>query len=134
MPVSKFHIPGLILGGSIEPRTINTVTSQIDLLPTVVSLAGVSAWTASLGQDLSDVTQPPANRAMMQFGANFAWLQGHDVAIVTPAEDFTGQLDKQQHRFQADVTAREPLLEVATAHALLPSLLYQQQAYFVPQE
>ncbi|KFZ28794.1 sulfatase [Pseudidiomarina atlantica] len=134
VPVSKFHIPGLILGGSIEPRTINTVTSQIDLLPTVVSLAGVSAWTASLGQDLSDVTQPPANRAMMQFGANFAWLQGHDLAIVTPAEDFTGQLDKQQHRFQADVTAREPLLEVATAHALLPSLLYQQQAYFVPQE
>lgn len=132
VPVSKFRIPGLILGGSIEPRTISAVTSQIDLLPTVVSLAGVSAWTASLGQDLSDASQPPADRAMMQFGSNFAWLQGNDMAIVTPNDDFTGVLDPQQQRFQADASVQSKLLDSATAHAILPSLLYQQQAYHVP--
>ncbi len=77
VPVSKFHIPGLILGSDIKPRTISAISSQIDLAPTLLSLAGISAYLPMVGQDLSQPDVQPANRAMMQFGDNYGWLEQH---------------------------------------------------------
>ena len=133
VPINKFRIPGLILGGSIQPREIDSIASQIDLLPTVISLAGISAWTPAIGQDLSAKDVPPANRAMMQFGNNYAWMTNEGVAILTPGEDMTGHYDVQKNRFVADDKTNSQLHEEALAHALLPSWLYQNRAYFVPE-
>lgn len=133
VPIKKFQIPGLILGGSVEPRTIDAVTSQIDLLPTIISLAGVSAWTPAIGQDLSQQNASPANRAMMQFGNNYAWLSGNNVTLLTPGKAFTGRYDVINKQLIIDEnpdTTPEPNV---LAHALLPSWLYQHRAYFVPE-
>ncbi len=132
VPINKFHIPGLIVGGGIERREILEITSQIDLLPTVISLAGVSAWTASIGQDLSQKDTVPANRAMMQFGDNYAWLTEQSVIILTPGDDVSGYYDVTSKTFIEDSHDRSADYKTALAHALLPSVLYQQQAYFVP--
>ena len=134
VPINKFHIPGLILGGSIEPKEIDSIASQIDLLPTVISLAGVSAQTPAIGQDLSAEDVPPANRAMMQFGNNYAWMTREGVAILTRGDDMTGLYDVKKSRFVADDKTNSQLREEALAHALLPSWLYQNQAYYVPED
>lgn len=133
VPIQKFHIPGLILGGSIQPKEINEITSQIDLMPTVISLAGISAWTPAIGQDISNDTVPPANRAMMQFGNNYAWMTPQGVAILTPGEDRTGRYNFDERKFVTDQNINQRLRTEALAHALLPSWLYQHRAYFVPE-
>lgn len=136
IPIDKFHIPGVILGADISPRKITSVASQIDLAPTLLSLAGVSAYLPTLGQDLSRNDIPPANRAMMQFGDNFGWLEGNQFTVLTT--------DQEAHRFvyeqaQTQLTPTSvPLspqqLERIQAHAMAPSVLYEKQFYYVPEK
>ncbi|RWU11622.1 LTA synthase family protein [Pseudidiomarina gelatinasegens] len=134
VPIQKFHIPGLILGGDISPRVIDTVTSQIDLTPTLLSLAGVSAYVPTLGQDLSNPETPPANRAMMQFGDSYGWLQGNQLTVLTTdgkQHQFTYQRDSKEllpsHQSLADKQIKR-----IQAFAMAPSVLYQSHAYYVP--
>ncbi|MBP58006.1 MULTISPECIES: LTA synthase family protein [Idiomarina] len=134
VPINKFHIPGLILGGSIEPRKIDSIVSQIDLLPTVISLAGVSSWTPSIGQDLSAQNVPFTNRAMMQFGNNYAWMTNDAVIILTPSGSMAGYYDFHKNSFVRSSKVHDTLYNDALAHALLPSWLYQNLAYFVPED
>lgn len=44
-----FYAPGLL-----PPRRVSTVASQVDLLPTLLSLMGRPSWTQTLGKDLFD--------------------------------------------------------------------------------
>ena len=53
IPVERFHIPGLIMGGSITPGVFKPVASQIDLAPTLLSLIGVATEHPMIGHDLT---------------------------------------------------------------------------------
>ncbi|MEJ7806058.1 MAG: LTA synthase family protein, partial [Telluria sp.] len=66
VPINKFHIPGLILGADIQPKTITTLASQIDLGPTLLSLMGVSSTHPMIGRDLARESAAPG-RALLQF-------------------------------------------------------------------
>ncbi|HWR96933.1 MAG TPA: LTA synthase family protein [Candidatus Methanoperedens sp.] len=54
--LTHFHVPLLIWGPGLVPGGIrfDTVASEVDVLPTAASLAGVSAVNAGLGRDLLD--------------------------------------------------------------------------------
>ena len=140
VPVSKFHIPGLILGSDIKPRTISAISSQIDLAPTLLSLAGISAYLPMVGQDLSQPDVQPANRAMMQFGDNYGWLEQH----INGPRLTVLHVDKsvKQFRYQSSSQSLAPIegkpqpehIRKVQAFAMLPSILYQQRAYFVPRQ
>lgn len=41
VPINRFHIPALILGGAIKPETVHTQSSQLDLALTLISLLGL---------------------------------------------------------------------------------------------
>jgi phosphoglycerol transferase MdoB-like AlkP superfamily enzyme len=74
VPVDRFHIPGLILGGSIEPATFTPVASQIDLGPTLLSLIGVGGEHPMIGRDLTrPEMRASAGRAIMQFNGAQAY-------------------------------------------------------------
>ncbi|WP_404407400.1 LTA synthase family protein [Pseudidiomarina marina] len=134
IPLSKFHIPGIIVGAGISARTITAVASQIDLAPTLLSLAGVSAYLPTLGQDLSQIDVPPSNRAMMQFGDNFGWLEGDNFTIITTAgEHHQFRYDKANKKLISTTLPLEhQALERIQAHAMASSILYEQQIYYVP--
>ena len=75
VPVERFHIPGLVLGGAIEPAVIETVASQIDLAPTMLSLIGVAAEHPMIGHDLTlPRNANAAGRAIMQFNGAQAYM------------------------------------------------------------
>ncbi len=83
IPIERFHIPALILGGPIEPAVFTAVASQIDLGPTLLSLIGITAEHPMIGHDLTipEERQRPG-RAIMQYNATQAYMDGNRVAVM----------------------------------------------------
>lgn len=73
IPVEKFRIPGLILGADIKAEHWDVLASQIDLAPTLLSLAGVDSCHPMIGRDLSLARDLPG-RALLQFDDYFALM------------------------------------------------------------
>ena len=133
VPIERFHIPGLILGGGIEPQSWARVASQIDLLPTLLSLAGVSGVHPAPGIDLTrpDIDAIPG-RAVMQYGDTQAYRQDDRVVILRkdkPAEAFE-YVNRQLVKAKLD----QGTVEHARAFAAWPSIAYRQRLYRLPQE
>jgi len=129
VPVKRFHIPGLILGGSITPSVITTVASQIDLAPTLLSLIGVACEHPMIGRDLMQPKmQASAGRAIMQFNGSQAYMEGDQVAILQK------NLPVQQYLFRDGQLLRETdvdpeLAKRALAHSAWSSLAYEKSLY-----
>src|SRR5690606_5493559 len=86
VPIDNFHIPGVILGGAIKPRRDGRIVSQIDLPPTLLSLAGAATLTPMTAQDLKAPERLQPGRAMTQYANAFAWMQGDSVLILQPGQ------------------------------------------------
>jgi hypothetical protein len=81
----------------------------------------------------SDLTQRSPNRAIMQYGDTYGYLQGDKLLILQPkaaAKQFRYTLGNPVLQQQASVDA--PLAQVALAHALWPSWAYFNQRYTLP--
>lgn len=133
VPIKKFHIPGLILGADMKQQKITTITSQIDLGPTLLSLMGVTSEHPMIGRDLArDNTTP--GRALLQFDNYFAWLEDSAAVILRPGQSaLLGQYDAASGNLRLGKDAPTPAqVERAMAHVMLPSLLYREQRYRLP--
>lgn len=132
VPISNFHIPGLILGGGITPQRDDRIVSQIDLAPTLLSLIGIEDPTPMIGQDLSDPGHLVPGRALMQYDRNFALMRGKDVVILQPG--------KSPESFHYDLGADRltpaapmpDLAHAALAHALWGTEAYERGLYRLP--
>lgn len=134
VPVEKFHIPGLILGADITPKRIQPVASQIDLAPTLLSLMGLSIATPLIGRDFSrDDTSE--GRALMQFDQYFALLEGEELTILRPQQPAVKAryLAAQKKVVVSDEVVSERQKQRALAQVLLPSYLYREQKYRLPE-
>lgn len=138
VPIKNFHIPGLILGGSIKPQEIEMVTSQIDLPVTAISLMGLTTDHPMIGRDISQAPiSQDSGRAMMQFEQNYAWMEGNEVVILRPQkEPVYGTYDKTTKTFAennafSDMRKTE-LYQQALANVLLPATLYREKQYDLP--
>jgi phosphoglycerol transferase MdoB-like AlkP superfamily enzyme len=139
VPIEHFHIPGLILGADIQPKRIKSITSQIDLPVTVLSLMGVHAQHPMTGHDMSNVPDDYLGRAMMQYNANFAWMEqtkdSNKVVVLRegkpPAHAVYDVVTKHLNEAARPSDAKE-IEKRALANSLLPTLLYHQQLYRLP--
>lgn len=124
VPLKNFHIPALILGGKDVPVSRDSgLISQIDLPPTLLSLAGIDAEYPMIGFDL---TRERPQRAMMIFDRNFAFMRGNEVAILQPgkpAEGFTYDFSQKTLSL-----TREPVPEEFARDALA-AVLFGSYAY-----
>lgn len=134
VPVDRFHIPGLILGGSIPPAEFEPVASQIDLAPTLLSLIGISAEHPMIGHDLTrPEARRDAGRAIMQFSGIQAYMEGDHVAVLQkdlPVRQFKYQ---EGHLLNTDKNNRA-VVRRAIAHAAWSSLAYEKSLYRLPAE
>ncbi|MDO6825041.1 LTA synthase family protein [Marinobacter sp. 1_MG-2023] len=131
VPVKNFQIPGLILGADIESRRIKTVTSQIDLAPTLLSLMGIASDHPMIGRDLLSFPEEPG-RAIMQFNDYYAWMDDRfNVTVLRPGQEALAGVysrEKGSTEYLED-SPEKAATEKALAHALLPLMLYREQAY-----
>ena len=130
IPVEKFRIPGLILGADTKAGTIDTLTSQIDLAPTVLSMLGVSSCHPMIGRDLTlDSTSP--GRALIQFEQYFALKQPDGLTILKPDGTVVrGTYDEAKKALHlSDLPASRLQYEQALAQVQLPSYLYRETKY-----
>ncbi len=135
VPIEHFHIPGLIFGADIKPRTVKTVASQIDLPPTLLSLLGVDAVHPMIGRDLTREPEGLPGRAMMQYEQNYAWMEGPNVVVLRPDKPpVHGRYEPREKHLQTGLpdTPDEAMEQRALAHALLGSWLYRAQRYRLP--
>jgi len=133
VPIKKFHIPGLILGADVEPKRIASIASQIDLAPTLLSLLGVSSTHPMIGRDfVKDATTP--GRALIQFNDYFAYLEGSHATVLRPGQaPLAARYDAASGSFDPGSAAPSRAeVDRAMAHVMLPSLLYREQRYRVP--
>jgi phosphoglycerol transferase MdoB-like AlkP superfamily enzyme len=132
VPIERFHIPGLILGGAVKPAVFDPVASQIDLAPTLLAIIGVTSEHPMIGHDLTQATarQTPG-RAIMQFHATQAYMEGDRVAILQkdmPIRQYTlreGTLIRSQDS-SSELSTR------ALAHASWSSMAYEHSLYRLP--
>ncbi len=136
VPVRHFHIPGLILGKDIAARSYSAVSSQIDLLPTMLSLMGISSEHPAIGRDLSyDILQGinRPGRAIMQVAGTQAYMEDNKVVVL--------QKDKQPVEFiyQDEILKPSPeihteLVDKALAHANWSLIAYRKNLYHLPEQ
>ena len=132
IPIKNFHIPGLIMGGGINPKVISSITSQIDLPVTILSLAGIHAKHPMIGQDMSAIDQSYKGRAIMQYYDNFAWMEQDELFVLQPNQEiFYGKYDFINNKIIPN-DKNNINYDKQLAHALLPSILYSQKLYRLP--
>jgi phosphoglycerol transferase MdoB-like AlkP superfamily enzyme len=134
IPIERFHIPALILGGPIEPAVFTAVASQIDLGPTLLSLIGITAEHPMIGHDLTipEERQRPG-RAIMQYNATQAYMDGNRVAVMQkdlPVRQFV----YAEGRLMPTEDVDDALVEQALAHAAWSSLAYEKSLYRLPSD
>ena len=123
VPVKHFHIPAVIVGSNIAARQDNRLASQIDIAPTILSLAGLSGEYPMIGHDLTQVIPKHKQRAMMQYDKNFVYMTPDDQTFLQPEKN--ALIIRQNNNGLTDLA----LTKRAKAHALLGSYLYKNQLY-----
>ena len=137
VPVSKFHIPGVILGADVKPLRVDSLASQIDLAPTLLSLLGVDSDHPFPGRDLTrtlpefgNTTPSVRPRALMQFDQNFAWLEEGRLTVLLPDGKVRHFDYDRRSRHIAPSSMSDPeMARQALASVLMPAWLYQKQRY-----
>lgn len=133
VPVERFRVPGVILGAGIEPRRVSGITSQIDLLPTLLSLLGLDTVHPAIGRDLTRPEHAAGpGRAMMQFHANHAYMEDDWVVVLQPGMAPLGfRVDAAGAWIPLDDLPGD-LRDRALAHAAFGPSMIRDRAYRLP--
>lgn len=132
VPVNKFHIPGLIIGPDVAEKEFKQLCSQIDIMPTLLSMAGIEANHPMIGTDLTKINRDFTGRSIMQFSNKHAYMVGDTVVIHQPNLPAQCFLYKDNHL--KPIERNQELVKDALAHALLPWYLYSNRLYRLPEE
>lgn len=132
VPVEHFHIPGVILGADVAPRSDPRLASQIDLAPTLLSLLGIDAVHPMIGRDLTSLPADDPGRALLQYDHHHGYWLGEHLVVHSPGRP------PLQYRCTGGPLEPEPLdpelAATALAHALWPGWAYLNQRYTLPPE
>ena len=95
LPIHKYHIPLFIYAPDIiKPQIVDNLSSQIDLMPTVLGLLGINYQSKFFGQD---ILKHPANRAFISTYQLLGYLKNDKLIVLAPQQkpevyNFNGEL------------------------------------------
>ena len=84
IPVHRYHIPAIVYAPKlISPRRVDTLASQIDLVPTLLSMLGLESDDHFVGRDILR-TAPEDGRALLSTYQNLGYLKGDVMTVLQP--------------------------------------------------
>jgi phosphoglycerol transferase MdoB-like AlkP superfamily enzyme len=110
LPVANYHIPLFILApGLVVPHEVSTLSSQIDLAPTLLALLNMDYVSTFYGRNvLSDETRP--GRALLGNYQHLGLFDGKDLAILSPRRGMRRHDDALGLSHETKVDSEDPLL------------------------
>jgi len=84
IPVHRYHIPAIVYAPKMfTPKRIDTLSSQIDLAPTLLAMLGLQGDDHFIGRDI--LKMPPAEgRALLSTYQNLGYLKGDTMTVLQP--------------------------------------------------
>lgn len=130
VPIGHFKIPAVIFGGGIDHRADNRLVSQLDLLPTLLSLAGIDSQNPIIGHDLTQQVPIEKQRAMMQRGQDFAWMtEDNQVVVFSPGKAASSYLYDPELDLLSEKPIQQSIIRRAHANAMWGSLAFKNDYY-----
>ena len=84
IPVHRYHIPAIVYAPKlIAPRKVDTLASQIDLVPTLLAMLGLSGDDHFVGRDILAM-RPEEGRALLSTYQNLGYLKGDVMTVLQP--------------------------------------------------
>ncbi len=120
LPVDRYHIPCLIYGpGIVQPQDVDTIASQVDILPTVLALAHLPGDPHFFGNNLLN-EGPATGRAFLATYARLGYYKDPHLAILDVKQKYT------QYRINPDSWSATP--EPSDPGFRTEAISYYQQA------
>ncbi|WP_315318680.1 LTA synthase family protein [Segatella oris] len=86
LPIDRYHIPCLVYAPEIiQQGKIEKICSQIDLMPTVLSLLNLRSSVSFTGQDILAPTYHP--RAFMATYQDLGYMEGNRLTVLSPVRN-----------------------------------------------
>ena len=127
VPINKFHIPGLFIGPDVPVKELDILSSQVDLLPTILHFLGIDTTHPLVGRNLLNLPEGTPGRAFMQYATHNAYRVEDDVVVLRP------HLAPQQFTYlNAQLIPAElnpEMVQDALAHANFPWMVYSKNLY-----
>lgn len=84
IPVHRYHIPAIVYAPKmIQPKRVDTLASQIDLVPTLLAMLGLQADDHFVGRDILSM-KPEDGRALLSTYQNLGYLKGDVMTVLLP--------------------------------------------------
>ena len=117
IPVDRYHIPAIVYAPKlIAPRKVDTLASQIDLVPTLLAMLGLSGDDHFIGRDILSMP-PEEGRALLSTYQNLGYLKGDVMTVLQPKRRI------ETYRISGDGREAQPM-------ATDPVLAEEAIAYF----
>ncbi len=134
VPVERFRVLALVLGGSVRPSVFDPVACQVDLGPTLLSLIGISSIHPMIGRDLTrPELQNRPGRAIMQYNGTQGYLEGDRLIVLRKDMPIVEGVYRNGKIVLADDVTPE-LAHRALAHAAWSSLAYENKLHRLPEQ
>lgn len=130
VPVDYFRIPAVIFGGGIEHQIDDRLVSQIDLAPTLLSLAGISSQNPMIGHDLTRDVPVEKQRVMMQRDKNYGYMTAdNQVVVIQPGQGISTYEYDQKTDTLTEKAVDPDVVKRAHANAMWGSLAFKENYY-----
>jgi len=130
LPVSNYHIPMFIYAPHyLAAREINTLTSQIDIAPTLLGLLNQSYESTFFGRDVLRPEAAERGRALLGNYQHLGLFDGADLAILSPRktvrrhDDALGVSYERRADKSNDLVQRNIAYYQGASHAIAQGLL-----------
>jgi len=93
LPVQKYHIPMLVYSpGNIRPGRVDTLSSQIDVAPTLLAMMNMDYDSAFFGKDILSM-QPSEERALIGNYQKLGLYANNTLSILSPKKRVSLQIN-----------------------------------------
>ena len=127
VPVDEFRIPGLLFNSGLPAKKIDTLASQLDLLPTVIPLLGHDLRHPMIGKNLL-ARIPKSKLANIMIFQDIFVFRTNNTAVLYPPEKkpLTYKLIQDEW---IESPVDEEVIKDGLAHILFPSVAFKNNLY-----